>query len=376
METRAILGATSIEIYLNPDLYTAGGPWDGFLNTPPQALSGVSSHQYNGLPLGPPSFDAASLSVSSVTDFWQSAAQELGSMYTDATSGSIVGFQGNLAGVAADLLNHLQTVAVSLHEQLTVPVRYSDSITTAGGSAVTFLTDLLTAYSSWTQQVAHSPLGAIVTVLEQIATPDGNGGFVIADPQNTPYGDLTVDSTWPVVEQLAKNLWTDTLTGAPDGFAGLDLLGRNALNNLVTQFTTTTNDLVPVIGPATPPNRPNPVNPLPNSNNPNNNGPNNNGPNNNGPNDLHVNLPPPGGNGPTNPGTQPPGAGGPPPILGGPPPNSGGQLPPNLFLVTSPGPGGQNGPGGAGGQFGVVDGPGGPASHRPAAIRIPMALPR
>ena len=49
-------------------------------------------------------------------------------MYSDATSGSIVGFQGNLAGVAADLLNHLKTVAISLHEQLTVPVRYSDSV--------------------------------------------------------------------------------------------------------------------------------------------------------------------------------------------------------------------------------------------------------
>ena len=164
---------------------------------------------------------------------------------------------------------------------------------------MTFLNDLLSAYSSWTQLVSHSPLGAIVTVLEQIATPDGNGGFVIADPQNTPFGDLTDDSTWQAVEQQAKNLWTGTLGMGTDGFAGLDLLGRNALNKLVTQFTTTTNDLVPVIGPATPPIQSNPVNPTPNNNNSNKNGPN----------DLHVNIPPPGGNGPTDPGTQPPGAG-------------------------------------------------------------------
>jgi hypothetical protein len=364
-------GATSIEIYLNPDLYTVGGPWDGFLNTPPQALSDVSSHQYNGLPLVPPSFDAASLSLSSVTDFWQSAAQELGAMYSDATSGSIVGFQGNLASVVADLLNHLKTVAVSLHEQLTVPVRYSDSITTAGGSAVTFLTGLLSAYSSWTQLVSHSPLGAIVTVLEQIATPDGSGNYVIADPQNTPFGDLTVDSTWQVVEQLAKNLWTGTLTGAPDGFAGLDALGRDALNQLVTQFTTTTNDLVPVIGPGTPPIQPNPVDPTPNNNSLNKN---NNNPNKIGPNDLHVNIPPPGGNGPADPGAQPPGAGGPPPILGGQQPNSGGQLPPNLFLVTSPGPGGQNGPGDISGHFGVVDASGGPAPVPPGGDQNPNGL--
>ncbi|HET7014920.1 MAG TPA: hypothetical protein VFI65_13480 [Streptosporangiaceae bacterium] len=344
-------GATSIEIYLNPDLYTVGGPWDGFLNTPPQALSQVSSHQYNGLPLGPPSFDAAGLSLSSVTDFWDSAAQQLGAMHTDATSGSIVGFQGNLASVAADLLNHLQTVAVSLHEQLTVPVRYSDSIDTAGGSADTFLADLLSAYASWTQVVPHSPLGAIVTVLEQIATPDGNGGYVIADPQNTPFGDLTVDSTWQAVEQQAKNLWTSTLTGMSDGYAGLDLLGRTALNKLVTQFTITTSDLVPVVGPATPPANQNPVDPTPNKN---------------GPNDLHVNIPPPGGNGPPGPGNQPPGPGAPPPTFGGQPPNTDASLPPNLLLVTSLGPGGPNGPGNPGssgevsGKFGV-DGAGGPA---------------
>jgi hypothetical protein len=343
-------GATSIEIYLNPALYTVGGPWDRFLNSPPQALSEVSSHQYNGLPLGPPSFDAASLSVSSVTDFWQSAAQELGVMYTESTSGSIVGFQGNLASVAADLLNHLRTVAVNLHEQLTVPVRYSDSITTAGGSAATFLTDLLSAYSSWIQVVSHSPLGAVVTVLEQIATPDGNGGYVIADPQNTPYGDLTVDSTWLAIEQQAKNLWTGTLVGVPDGFAGLDLLGRTALSKLVTQFTTTTNDLVPVVGPANPPIQPKPVDPTPN----------NNSSSKNGPSDLHVNIPPPGGNGPTDLGAQPPGPGAPPPTLGGQSPNSGAQLPPNLLLVTSPGPGGRNGPGDVSGQFGVAGGSGGP----------------
>ncbi len=351
-------GATSIEIYLNPALYTVGGPWDRFLNAPPQALSGVPSRHYDGLPLGPPSFDAASLSVSSVTDFWQSAAQELGVMYTESTSGSIVGFQGNLASVAADLLNHLKTVAVNLHEQLTVPVRYSDSITAAGVSAVTFLNDLLSAYSSWTQLVSHSPLGAVVTVLEQIATPDGNGGYVIADPQNTPYGDLTVDSTWPVIEQQAKNLWTSTLTGVPDGFAGLDLLGRTALSKLVTQFTTTTNDLVPVVGPATPPIQPNPVDPTPN----------NNPPNKIPPNDLHVNIPPPGGNGPTDPGTQPPGP-------GAPPPSSDAHLPPNLFMVTSPGPGGLNGPGDVSGHFGVVDGPGGPAPVPPGGDQNLVGLP-
>ncbi len=142
-------GATSIQVYLSPGLYTAGGAWDRFLNAPPQELSGVPSRQYAGLPLVPPSFDAASLVVASAANFWQSAAQQLTSMHNDATSGPIVGFQGNLASVAGELLGRLQTVTAGLHEQMTEPVDYAASIEAAGGSAVTFLADVLAAYSSW-----------------------------------------------------------------------------------------------------------------------------------------------------------------------------------------------------------------------------------
>ncbi len=265
-------GASSIQVSLNPALYSDGGAWDRFLNSPPQALSVVTSGQYTGLPLVPPSFKGASLVLASATNFIDSAAQQFALMHDQATSGPIVGFQGNLANVAGELLNYLQTVMVRLYQQLTEPANYSDSIETSGESAATFLTELLSAYSSWTQFVEHSPLGSIVTVLEQIATQDGGGGYVIADPQNTPYGDLTVDSSWTLVEQDAKNLWTGTLTGGTSGFTGLDLLGRTALNNLVNQFATTTNVLVPVDGPGSPQITPNPVDSSPNS------GPNSGGP--------------------------------------------------------------------------------------------------
>ena len=51
--TKPTSGATSIEIYLNPALYTAGGPWDRFVNAPQAALAGVPSQNYAGLPLVP-----------------------------------------------------------------------------------------------------------------------------------------------------------------------------------------------------------------------------------------------------------------------------------------------------------------------------------
>ncbi len=355
-------GATSLQVYLSPGLYTAAGAWDRFLNSPPETLSGVPSRQYAGLPLVPPSFDAAGLVLASATDFWESAGQQFSVMHNEATSGPIVGFQGNLASVAGDLLSHLQTVAVSLHQQLTDPVRYSDSIEAAGGSAATFLADVLSAYSSWTQHVEHSPLGAVVTVLEQIATPDASGGYVIPDPQNTPYGDLTIDSSWAAVEQHAKDLWTGTLTGGTDGFTGLDLLGRTALNKMVTQFAATTSALVPVVGPAPPDIQPNPVNPTPHANGP-------------GHNDVHI--PTPGGGGPGSPGSQPPpnllitssGPGGPNP-LGGPgrPGGPGGPSGPGHF-------GGPGGLGDAGSRFSVGGALGGPGPVPPGGNPNPVVFP-
>jgi hypothetical protein len=340
-------GTTSIQVYLNPALYTIGGAWDQFANFPPQALSGVTSQQYTGLPLVPPTFAAAKVALASVEDFWDSAAQQFDAMYSNASSGPVVGFQGNLATVASDLLSYLQRTMASLHEQMADPVRYSDSFGASGASAATFLTDVLSAYTSWTQLTEHTPLGAIVTVLEQIATPDGNGGYVIADPQNTPYGDLTDASTWALVEQDAKNLWTGTLTGGTDGFAGLDLLGRTALSKLVTQFTTTTGIVVPVVGPAPSDISPNAVNP-----NPNGGG---NGGNGGGTGNSYLGPPPP----------RAPGGGN----LNGPGPNptGPGSQPPANLSVSSPSPGGSNPPGGPGG-LGNSGGFGGPSSGGPTSF--------
>ncbi len=171
-----------------------------------------------------------------------------------------------------------------------------------------------------------------MTVLEQIATRDPGGGYVIPDPRNTPFGDLTVDSSWAVVEQHAKDLWTGTLTGGTAGFTGLDLLGRTALSKMISQFAATTSALVPVVGPAPPDIQQNPVNtPLGGG----------------GPGNSFVHIPPPGGGG-----------------TGGP-----GFPPPPSLLIKSPGPGGPGGLGGPGGPgvlgLGGPGGPGGPSPDDP-----------
>ena len=252
-------GATSIHVYLNPALYTSGGAWDRFLNAPPEAMSGVTQGNYAGLPLNPGDFYEASLSVGAVRNWMATAADDLAALYQTASSGPAANFQGALAGVAADLLGDLGNVMTSLHEQMTSPVSYDASLTAAGDAATQFLTSLMSAYTSWTQLPGHTPLGAVVQVLEEIATQDAAGAYVIPDPQNTPYGDLTVSGSWAGVEQAAKDLWANLLTGGSPDFAGLDPLGQAALSNLVDEFATTTSAVVPVLGPATPPLTPNPV---------------------------------------------------------------------------------------------------------------------
>ena len=250
-DTSPKAGATSIQVYLSPAVYSAGGAWDRFLNVPPQALSGVQAGSYGTMPLNPVSFQAASLAVASATKFTATAADQFRAMIHETTAPSS-GFKGSAADVLAELLGDLRALMASLHGQMTSPVDYSTTIATTGDSAAKFLSDTWAAYNNWIQQPEHSPLGAIVQVLENIAVPGGNGGYEIPNPQQTPYGDLTTDAAWQQVEQQAKTVWTGSLLGASSDFSGLDVLGRIALGKLVDQYASSTQEIVPVIGPGQP----------------------------------------------------------------------------------------------------------------------------
>ena len=245
-------GASSIQVYLNPALYTDGGAWDSYLTAPATALAGVPTQDYGGLPLSPPTFQSASVAVTGVTTFLASAVHEFGALHTEAASGPAAEFQGDVATVVSELLGDLRRALAAVHDQMTTPESYGASISTAGDAAGQFLTDLMSAYLAWTQVPAHSPLGAVVQVLEGIATPDGNGAYVIPDPRNTPFGDLTDPGAWPAVEQQAKNLWTGLLAGESPDFAGLDPQGRIALGKLTSQLAATSATVVPVVGPGMP----------------------------------------------------------------------------------------------------------------------------
>jgi hypothetical protein len=235
--------AASVQVYLNPAVYAAGGAWDRFVIPPLQALSSPP----DALPLVPRTFHAAQLALASVTTGIGNVSAQLDAIHNNVTAGGTP-FQGNTATVAGELFSQLHGVTLSIRNQLSNP-SHSDAVGAAGAAATTFLNDIHTAYTTWSGLPEHSPLGALVQALTAVAAPDGNGGNAIPDPQNTPFGDLTTPAAWAFVEQQAKSIWTGLLTGS-FGFAGLDLLGNTALSKLASQYTTTTGIVVPVVGPA------------------------------------------------------------------------------------------------------------------------------
>ena len=235
--------ATSLRVFLNPELYLGGGAWDRFADVPAQALSGPAT----GLPLVPQSFYAAKLALAGVTTGFYDMSADLDSMHHDLMSEGTP-FQGNTANVIAELISRLHGATQSFYDQMSNPSR-SDAVAAAGDAATAFLSAINGAYEAWTKLPEHSPLGAIVHVLTSAATPDGNGGYTIPDPENTPFGDLTTPEAWTSVEQQAKAVWTGLLTAASADFDGLDRLGRTALSQLVDQYATTTGIVVPVGGP-------------------------------------------------------------------------------------------------------------------------------
>ncbi|MGD0558669.1 MAG: hypothetical protein ABSA93_27285 [Streptosporangiaceae bacterium] len=250
-DTTPTSGAGSIAVYLNPALYTVGGAWNQFEQAPATALSGVPAGSYGTLQVQPSTFNAAGLALADVTDWFGSAAEELSGLARDASApGS--GISGSSAQVVAETFAKLATITLSLHDQMSSPVAYSNAIEQAGDAAARFLSNLWSAYSGWTAQPAYSPLGALVQLLEAIAEPGTGGQAVIADPQDTSYGDLTTDQAWATVEQQAKDLWLSLLTDGTAGFGGLDPLGHAALGGLVSQYDSAINALAPVVGPATP----------------------------------------------------------------------------------------------------------------------------
>jgi hypothetical protein len=248
----------AISVYLNPALSDPAGPASLF-QVAPDVLAGVPDGIYGTLPMQPPAFQPVGQVLANATDWFGTAAQQFNVMGQSLPGSN----SGQAAQMFTDLFGRLGTVAASLHDQMSVPVTYANAIAdTAGGAASRFLASLWSAYSAWTQQPAATPTGAIVQVLQAVGQLQPDGTYVITDPENTTYGDLTTDQAWATVEQQSKNLWLSLLTTGTGGFGGLDPLAHTALSSLIGQYDSAVNVLQPVTG-APPAARPAPADPPP-----------------------------------------------------------------------------------------------------------------
>ena len=140
----------SITVYLNPAVYAGGGAWDTFVTAPSARLSGVPAGDYGALPMNPPTFTAAQEAVASVVSLLNAKTQQFGVLSADVGSGSS-GFKGSGGEVVTNLLDQLRRITAGIHQQMTSPVAYSETIGAAGESAARFLSQLWSAYTSWTQ---------------------------------------------------------------------------------------------------------------------------------------------------------------------------------------------------------------------------------
>jgi hypothetical protein len=241
----------AISVYLNPALNDPENPVSLF-QAAPMALAGVpdgaySTPAYGPLPMNPAAFMTVGLALANVTDWFGTATQQFNGMGQAAQAG----VSGEAAQMFSDLFGRLGTVAASLYDQMSGPVSYANAvIDTAGGAAVWFLASLWSAYSNWTQQPAYAPTGAIVQVLQAVGQLQPDNTYVINDPENTTYGDLTTDQGWVTVEQQSKNLWLSLLTTGTGSFGGLDPLAHTALSLLISEYDSAIRVLQPVTGAA------------------------------------------------------------------------------------------------------------------------------
>lgn len=237
--------AGPVTVYLSPELHVAGGLWDQFRQAPLAALSGVPAGHYGTLPLQPPTFRAVEQALAAVTGFYARAADTFSGIASHASARGAV-----TPDDRAQIAGRLETVTFDPQGQLRTLGAYSLAVGRVGDAAARFLTALWDAYSEWARQMAHSPLGAIIQLLNPAGAAKAADVHQIADSRDTRYGDLATPRGWEEVERQAKGQWLSLLTGeAPDGsFSGLDPLGRDALSGLVSQYDAARAVLAPASG--------------------------------------------------------------------------------------------------------------------------------
>ena len=231
-----------VVVFLSPWLLQPGYPWDSFAMGPYIGISPAVTppHDYRGLPgANPRTFGSAELSLLAV-ESWAGGTAEIFDRIGLGLGSEASQFQGQAGAAFQNLISNLYSAANNIYTTMTNPVDYSKQLATSGGDLITFLRDLVIAYNNWQKNPNFSPLDALVSVLQKIATQNDDGTWSIYAWGDTPYGSLHDDGAWVKIEADAKSLWLDTVS------QGLDPGGLEALQMLAQSYQGTARALQPV----------------------------------------------------------------------------------------------------------------------------------
>jgi hypothetical protein len=240
----------TVNIYLSPEFYAQSGsgssftrsPWLTFSEQPAELLGnalpngmivssvwagggfGLFAPQNPDVQMDPSGFSPAIQALMDAENYYLNAVHSF-STVTGALAGNANQFQGQAGGAFAQLMQDFSQQAVYANGKMGIPSdsgSYSGLLTQAGEAAGTYLMAIWNAWANWSNQLTHTPLGAILQALINdgvVAGAPGNWGIrpgVNLRAVSNEVGDLTTDSAWQVIETHAKQLWLAEVASALD----------------------------------------------------------------------------------------------------------------------------------------------------------------
>jgi hypothetical protein len=231
-------------VYLNPDVQDPNGAWISWLSGMSTDLVQASSGNYTNVAVDPRTFGSAAVAVAAVEQMIWGVAEAFGQLSSNL-SGEDSQFKGDAGAAFYQIINNLYTATNGMSETMGTPVStsdYANQILQAGEALLRFVGTLLMSYENWGDYTPYSPLGAILTTLQQHAV-QLNGTWTIPDPLHSPWGDLTDNVAWGRVEQDAKGLWLNTIS------AMLDPNAAQAVQTLAQSYYSTASSVQPIPSP-------------------------------------------------------------------------------------------------------------------------------
>jgi hypothetical protein len=227
------------------------GPQGGGTTTLTSGVYGLDVPGNSELQLDPSKFAPAVQALMDAEDFYMNAMDTLGFIAQDL-AGDANQFQGEAGGEFAQLMQDFSQQAVYAQGQMGLSVdltsSYSGLVLQAGEAAGNFLMGIWNAWAGWTWLLTHTPLGAILQALIQSNIVSGpSGDWTISKNVNlenvSGVGDLRTDAAWQVIENNAKDIWTQTLV------SNLDAKAEQLLVALANSYYNATNNLAPLKAP-------------------------------------------------------------------------------------------------------------------------------